>query len=115
MKTFKIAQLVAVVALFVVVGSASAFGRCCNKSRCEKTYEQSCVRTCSTCPTVKIPTEEVEYQRIIKESCGNPGSVKYFVRKEYIPCTLEEKEHVQCLKGCPKYLGTFDEDGNRIG
>jgi hypothetical protein len=114
MKTFKIAQLVAVVALFVVVGSASAFGRCC-KSRCEKTYEQSCVRTCATCPTVKIPTEEVEYQRIIKESCGNPGSVKYYVRKEYIPCTLEEKEHVQTLKGCPKYLGTFDENGDRIG
>jgi hypothetical protein len=104
MKTFKIAQLLAVVALFVV---GSAFAKNC----CEP---KSCQRTCSTCPVVKIPTEEVEYQKIIKESCGNPGSVKYFVRKEYVPCSMEDKEHVQTLKGCPKYLGTFDDNGNRI-
>lgn len=113
MKTFKIAQLLAVAAL-LVTGSAFA-GKCC-KPRCEKRCEEPCARrVCSSCPTVKIPTEEVEYQRIIKESCGNPGSVKYFVRKEYVPCSMEEKEHVQTLKGCPKYLGTFDENGERIG
>ncbi len=100
MKTFRIAQLLAVATLFVV-GSALATN-CCEPKQCE--------RTCSTCPAVKIPGEEVEYQKIVKESCGNPGSVKYFVTKEYVPCSMEDKERVQCLRGCPKYLGTFDED-----
>ena len=106
MKTFKIAQLLAVVALFVV-GSISVRG-CCPVKR-------DCVRTCSSCPVVKIPGEEVEYQRITKTSCGNPGSVKYYLKKEYIPCSYEDKEHVQTLKGCPKYLGTYNaETGEQI-
>lgn len=100
MKTFKIAQLFAVAAL-CIAGSLFA-EKCCKPQACE--------RTCASCPAVKIPGEEVEYQKVVKESCGNAGSVKYFVTKEYVPCSMEEKEHVQTLKGCPKYLGTFDEE-----
>jgi len=104
MKTFKIAQLLAVVALFVV-GSVSA--RCC-------VAKKSCEKVCRTCPVVTIPGEEVEYQKITRTSCGNPGEVRYVLKKEFIPCTNEDKEIVQTLKGCPKYLGTFDENGNPV-
>ena len=105
MKTFKIAQLLAVV-LLLVVGSADARrnGNCCPVKECAP-----CKKTCASCPAVKIPGEEVEYQKITKTSCGNAGSVKYMLTKEYIPCSMEDKEIVQTLKGCPKYLGTFDE------
>jgi|GEM_PF-2205053 len=105
MKTFRIAQLLAVAVLFV---AGSAFAR---NNRCQTECQPKvCEKTCATCPAVKIPGEEVEYQKVVKESCGNAGSVKYFVTKEYVPCSMEDKEHVQCLRGCPKYLGTFDED-----
>ena len=109
MKTFKIAQLLAVAVLFV---AGSAFARCC-KPAC-RPCEPKCERTCSSCPVVKIPVEQVEYQKITKTSCGNPGSVRYHLRKEYIPCSMEEKEYVQNLTGCPKYLGTFDENDSQI-
>jgi len=108
MKTFKIAQLLAVV-LLLVVGSADARKCCAVKKECAP-----CNKPCRTCPAVAIPGEEVEYEKITRTSCGNPGEVRYVLKKEFIPCTNEDKEIVQNLKGCPKYLGTFDENGNPI-
>jgi hypothetical protein len=105
MKTFKIAQLLAV-ALVFVVGSMSA--RCCRRS-CEP-KASSCVTTCATCPVIKLPVDQVQYQKVITESCGQPPSVKYYVRKEVIPCENKNTERVECFTTCPKYLGTFDED-----
>jgi hypothetical protein len=106
MKTFKIAQLLAVV-LLLVVGSADAKRSCssCPKKECAK----------ASCATVRLPIEQVQYTKVINESCEQPPSVKYYVRKEVIPCENKNKEHVECFTTCPKYEGTYDEQtGERI-
>ena len=107
MKTFKILQLLAVALLFVVVGSADARRNCssCPKKECAK----------SSCATVRLPIEQVQFNKVITESCEQPPTIKYFVRKEVVPCENKNKERVECFSTCPKYEGTYDEEtGERI-
>src|SRR5947209_5567806 len=111
MKTFKITQLIAVVALFVA-GSSFAQRRC---SSCQpQPVATSCCKKAS-CANVRLPIEQVQYNKVITETCEQPPSIKYFVRKEIIPCENKNKERVECFTTCPKYEGTFDEEtGERI-
>jgi hypothetical protein len=114
MKAFKITQLLAVTILLVSGSSMYAFfGRGCCRQR-EHVVATSCCPKAS-CATVKLPIEQVQFTKTITETCEQPPSIKYFVRKEIIPCASKNKERVECFTTCPKYEGTFDEEtGERI-
>lgn len=106
MKTFKIAQLLAVV-LLLVAGSADARRNC-----------ESCPKKCekASCATVRLPIEQVQFNEVITKSCEQPPSIRYEVRKIVTPCSNKDKQEVKCYTTCPKYEGTFDADtGEQIG
>ena len=112
MKTFKIAQLLAVVSL-LVVGSTYAKRRCSSCPQ-EEPVAVSCCKK-ANCATVRLPIEQVQFTKTITESCEQPPSIKYYVRKEVIPCANKNKERVECFTTCPKYEGTYDEEtGERV-
>ena len=64
----------------------------------------------SSCATVKLPIEQVQFNKVITESCEQPPTIKYYVRKEVVPCENKNKEKVECFTTCPKYEGTYDEE-----
>ena len=110
MKTFKIAQLLAVAAL-LVVGSTYAGCRSCHAKQ-----EVSCCAAKPSCATVRLPIEQVQFNEVITKSCEQPPSVRFEVRKIVTPCSNKDTQEVKCYTTCPKYEGTFDADtGEQIG
>jgi hypothetical protein len=112
MKTFKIAQLVVVALLLSGSSMYAFFGGCCGKR--ERVSSASCCPK-KSCATVKLPIEQVQFSKTITETCEQPPSIKYFVKKVVTPCSNQNKERTECMTACPKYEGTYDEDtGERI-
>ena len=102
MKTFVNAIRFALVALLFVSVTALGFGNCCNKTCAPKT----CAPKRSCAPGCKLQPEPVK----IRKSCDDAGSYKQVCHLEYIPCAGTTQE----FEAYPKFIGCYDEAGNRI-
>ena len=97
MKTFiNAARVVAVTLLFVSLTSLG-FGGCCKRA---------CAPKCATTAGCKLQPEPVK----IRKTCDNPGFYKQVCHLEYVPC----EGVVQEVEAYPKFIGCYDEAGNRI-